>query len=235
MQLWFITFHYTENMKQHNQRLSLIINIIIPMLILTKLSGEAYLGTTRWLILALAFPLCYGLWEWKKEWSWSFISGLGLFSVVMTWGIGLLQLPTEWVAIKEAMVPAIIWTVLLISLYTWHNLVEKMFLWILDTEKIFAALGNNMDFWQAGIRKLTRWIVASFALSTVLNYLLATWIVQSPSGTQAFNEEIGRLTWLSFPAIALPATLVMTIALVMFLMSIHKKTWLELEDMVKHD
>jgi len=219
--------------KQHNQRLSLIVNIIIPMLILTKLSGEQYLGTTRWLIVALAFPLGYGLREWKSAGKRSFVSWLGLFSVVMTGGIWLLQLPTERVAIKEAMVPGIIWLVLLGSLYTGHNLVEKMFLGMLDTDKIFAKIENKMHLWTDGIRRLTRWIIASFALSTTLNYLLATWIVTSPSGTQAFNEEIGRLTGLSFPAIALPATIIMTVALTMFLMKLHKETGLEFEDMIK--
>jgi len=185
----------------------------------------------------------------------------------MTGGIWLLQLPTERVAIKEAMVPGIIWLVLLGSLYTGHNLVEKMFLGMLDADKIFAKLENTkilkvqweenknlsanflqskldkksiqsqeiskMHLWTDGIRRLTRWIIASFALSTTLNYLLATWIVTSPSGTQAFNEEIGRLTGLSFPAIALPATIIMTVALTMFLMKLHKETGLEFEEMIK--
>jgi len=221
--------------KNQNQRLSLIINIVIPMLILTKLSGEAYLWTTWWLILALAFPFFYGLRERKNEWSWSFVSGLGLFSVVMTWWIWLLQLPTERVAIKEAMVPGIIWLVLLGSLYTGHNLVEKMFLWILDTEKIFAALENKMHHRHAGIKRLTRWMIGSFALSTALNYILASWIVVSPAGTQAFNEEIWRLTWLSFPAIALPSTLILTVALMLFLSKLSTVSWLEIEDMIKKE
>gem|GEM_PF-4181523 len=42
----------------------------------------------------------------------------------------------------------------------------------------------------AGIKRLTRWMIGSFALSTALNYILASWIVVSPAGTQAFNEEI---------------------------------------------
>jgi len=221
--------------KQYQQRLSLIINIIIPMIILTKFSGEAALGTTRGLIVALAFPLCYGLWEWKQEGQRSFVSGLGLFSVLMTWGIWLLQLPTEWIAIKEAMVPGIIGLVLLWSLYTWHNLVEKMFSWILDTEKIFATLQHKMHHRHSGMRRLTRWMIGSFALSTVLNYVLASRIVTSPAGTEAFNQEIGKLTWLSFPAIALPATLVMTVALVLFLNNLSKSTWLEIEEMIKQE
>ncbi len=219
--------------KKNNQRLSLMLNIIIPMIVLTKLSGETYLWTTWWLIVALAFPLLYGIRERKKEWSRSFISWLGLFSVLMTWWIGLLKLPTERVAIKEAMVPWIIWLVLLWSLYTWHNLVEKMFSGILDTQKIFAALENKMHHRHTWMRKLTRWMIASFALSTVLNYILASWIVTSPAWTQAFNEEIWRLTGISFPAIALPATLILTVAMVIFLMNLSKVSGLEIEEMIQ--
>ena len=42
-----------------------------------------------------------------------------------------------------------------------------------------------------------------------MNYVLATWIVTSPAGSQAFNEELGRLTLLSYPMIAIPSMLMM--------------------------
>lgn len=44
-----------------------------------------------------------------------------------------------------------------------------------------------------------------------MNYALASWIVASPSGSQAFNEELGQLTLLSDPMIAIPDML-MTMA-----------------------
>ena len=45
----------------------------------------------------------------------------------------------------------------------------------------------------------------SFFFSAAMNYALATWIVVSPAGTTAFNEELGRLTLLSDPMIAVPS------------------------------
>ncbi|MFD2450188.1 hypothetical protein ACFSQE_18655 [Vogesella fluminis] len=42
-----------------------------------------------------------------------------------------------------------------------------------------------------------------------MNYVLAKWIVTSPSGTEAFNEELGRMTLLSYPMIAIPSLLMM--------------------------
>jgi hypothetical protein len=42
-----------------------------------------------------------------------------------------------------------------------------------------------------------------------MNYLLATYIVTSPAGTTAFNEELGKMTLYSYPVIAIPSTLMM--------------------------
>ncbi len=44
-------------------------------------------------------------------------------------------------------------------------------------------------------------------LSAVGNYALARYLVVSPAGTPAFNEELGRLTALSFPVLMVPMML----------------------------
>ena len=49
-----------------------------------------------------------------------------------------------------------------------------------------------------------------------MNYAVAKWIVVSPSGTQAFNEELGRMTLVSYPMIAIPS-MVMMIAIFFYL------------------
>jgi hypothetical protein len=56
-------------------------------------------------------------------------------------------------------------------------------------------------------------LAGSFLFSALMNYFLATWIVTSPAGSPAFNEELGRLTLLSYPMIALPSMLIMMGAL----------------------
>ena len=48
-----------------------------------------------------------------------------------------------------------------------------------------------------------------FFLSSLLNYLLAVIILTAEPGTVAFNEQLGKMTALSFPVIALPATAVL--------------------------
>jgi hypothetical protein len=67
----------------------------------------------------------------------------------------------------------------------------------------------QQEVFEARLRAATWMLAGSFAFSSVMNYVLATWIVTSPTGSAAFNEELGRLALLSYPAIALPATLMM--------------------------
>lgn len=42
-----------------------------------------------------------------------------------------------------------------------------------------------------------------------MNYLLAKWIVVSPAGTAEFNEQLGEMTMLSYPVIAIPSMLML--------------------------
>jgi len=68
----------------------------------------------------------------------------------------------------------------------------------------------------------------------VLNYALAKYILVSAPGTEAYSEELGKMTALSFPVIAIPSTLVLMVALMYLLNGIQKLTHLQLEDIFKH-
>jgi len=219
--------------KAENPWLSLGINIIIPALILMKLSSEDRLGPVFGLIVALAFPLTYGILDGVRRRRFNFISALGVVSILLTGGIGLLQLDTKWIAIKEAAVPGVIGLVVVLSMRTRYPIVRSLLYndKIIDVPTVEAALehhGNRTDFG----RRLERasWLVAcSFFLSAVLNFVLARIIVTSPAGTVAFNEELGRMTALSYPVIALPSMAVMFVALWYLFRSISRLTHLEFE------
>ena len=49
--------------KKNNQLTNLLVNIIIPVIILTKFSKEEYLGPLYGLLAALAPPFLYGLYD----------------------------------------------------------------------------------------------------------------------------------------------------------------------------
>jgi len=81
--------------------------------------------------------------------------------------------------------------------------------------------------------KATWMLASSFILSAILNYLLAKWIVVSPSGTEAFNSELGTMSLYSYPVIVLPCMVITMFALYYVISNIKKLTGLGLEDLIR--
>ena len=90
--------------KKENPLSNLLFNIALPAIVLMKLSKEEYLGPTWGLILALAIPAVYFLYDLFKNGNRNFISILGFVSILLTGGIGLLELSPGIYAIKEALI-----------------------------------------------------------------------------------------------------------------------------------
>ena len=217
--------------------IDLLVSLIIPSVILMKLSGEADLGATRALLLAMAFPIGWGLFELLKYRKFNFIAILGLVSVLLTGGIGLLQLDTQWLAVKEAAIPGLIGLAVLVSTRTRYPLIKTLLYnpALIDVARVRQCLeerGTEQDF-EARLQTATYMLGGTFFFSAAMNYFLATWIVTSPSGSQAFNEELGRLTLLSYPMIALPATLMMMAVLYYLARAARQLAGLKLADVLK--
>ena len=229
--------------KERNNKslIDLIVSIVIPSVILMKLSSEEYLGPVMGLIVALSFPCVYFLYELVSTRKTNFISILGIINVLLTGGIGLLELDPHWVAVKEAAVPAVIGIVVLGSLKTPFPLVKKMIYneTIIDTEKVRIALeaNSNEDAFEKLLKSTSYLLAASFFLSSALNYGLAKYIVlTNPAVDQvAFNEEIGRMTALSYPVIVIPSTIVLGITLWLLIRGIKRLTGLSLESIFRAD
>ena len=226
----------TNNNKQQkpNMLANIGFNIIIPTLIMTKASSEEYLGPVWAIVVALAFPVIYGLKEYLSTHKPNLFSALGVFSVLMTGGISLLELDPQYIAIKEAAIPAIFGLATLYSMRTRYPLV-RTFLYndqVLQINKVKEALesNNNSAAFDQKLNNASYMVAGSFFLSSVLNYVLAKWILVSEPGTVAFTEELGKMTALSFPVIAVPSTLVLMAALFYLLRHITKLTHLKAED-----
>lgn len=224
--------------KKENMLINIAMNILIPSLILTKLSGAQYLGPVWGLVAALAFPIGYGVKDFIVNRKINFFSGLGIVSVLLTGGIGILKLPTEYYAIKEAAIPGLIGLIVLISTKTRYPLV-KTFIYndtILNVEKISAALKEHQkeEAFEKTLRLGSYVLAGSFFLSSTLNYILAEIIVKSPAGTEAFNVEVGTMNYYSFPIIALPSMIIMVATLMYIFRSIRLLTGLTFEE-VMHD
>jgi len=222
--------------KKENLLVNLLVNIILPTLILTKLSNEDYLGPTWALLLALAFPLGYGIWDYRVRKKWNLFSILGLISVLLTGGISLLQLDPKYIAIKEAAIPGILAIATLVSMYTPYPLVKTILLndTVLRVDKIYSALDehNNQRPFEKTLMNASYLVALSFLLSSALNYILAKFVVVSAPGTVEYTQELGKLTALSYPVIVLPVTIVMIFAMFYLFRSITKLTKLSLEDIL---
>jgi hypothetical protein len=223
---------------QHKQRpwVDLLISIIIPSVILMKLSGDEYLGAAPALIVALSFPLLWGFYELIRFGKKNFIAVLGLISIALTGGIGLLELDAQWLAVKEAAVPAVIGLAVLISTKTRYPLVRTLLYnrSLLDVDKIHEVLAANGKerVFEMRLLKASYLFAATFLFSSIMNYVLAKWIVTSPSGSAAFNEELGQMTLVSYPVIAIPSMLMMIAIFYYLWRAIRNLTGFTLDDVL---
>lgn len=205
---------------------NLVFNIIVPTLILTKFSDESTLGPAMGIVVALSFPILYGLWDLKRSGKINPFSVLGIVSVCLTGGISLMELDPQYIAIKEAAIPGLIGIAVLISQRTQYPLVKTFILneQIVNLPVLHESLdkqGTRKEFdKKVGISSLI--VAGSFFLSSALNYILAKWIIVSPAGTAAYNEELGKMTALSYPVIVIPS-MIMLIAALWYLFAQMKK------------
>lgn len=225
---------FAPSTRKPRPLIDLLVSIVIPSFILMKLSANADLGATRALLLALAFPLGWGLFELLKYRKLNFIALLGLISVLLTGGIGLLQLDTQWLAVKEAGIPGLIGLAVLISTYTRYPLIKTMvfnpaLINVTSVRQRLEELGTGQEF-ESRLQTANWLLGGTFFFSAVMNYFLAIWIVKSQAGSQAFNEELGRLTLLSYPMIAVPSTLMMLAVLYYLARALRQLAGMELTD-----
>ena len=213
---------------------NLAFNIVIPVLILTNLSSDEYLGPAWSIVAALIFPIGFGIWDLKQTAKINPFSVLGIVSVFLTGGISLLELPAEYIAIKEATIPALIGIAVLVTQRTSKPLLKLFVLseQIINWENLNQSLekaGKSIEFKKK--MAISSYIVAaSFFLSSALNYILAKIILVSAPGTSAYTEELGRMTALSYPVIVIPSMLMLIAALWYIFSQIKKLTGEDLEN-----
>ncbi|MFO1327651.1 MAG: VC0807 family protein [Rubrivivax sp.] len=219
-----------------NPWIEIAVTIVVPSVVLMQASGADALGPTGALLLALAFPLAWGLNNWRRRRGFGLMAGIGLVSTVLTGGIGLLGLDGSWFAVKEAGVSALFGVAVALSAFMKKPLIHALLLHpsLFDVDRLQAALQarGNADAFARRMRQATLALAGTFAVSALLNYVLARWLVTSPSGSEAFNAELGRFTLIAWPAITLPS-LAMSMALLWWIgRRIHELSGLHINDLL---
>lgn len=223
--------------KSENMLLNLACNVAIPALIMGQLSKEQRLGPVWGLVLALLFPLSYGVYDFVVRKKTNFISVLGFVGVLLSGVLGLMKLDGRWFAVKEAAIPTLIGVLLLASMRTREPMVKTLFFndALMDLPRVDAALRERQaePAFAALLRRSTIFVAFSFVISAALNYFLARWLLKSPGGTPEFNAELAKMHWLSWPVIVVPSMAMMMIALWRLIAGLRQLTGLTTDEIFR--
>jgi len=225
--------------KRENLLVNLVCNVALPALIMGNLSTPQRLGPAWGLIVALLFPLGYGLYDLVRRRKTNFISILGFVGVLLTGGLGLMKLGGFWFAVKDASVSSLIGIIVLISMRSREPLVKTLFCndTVMDLPRVEAAVrerGAEAGF--AGLlRQCTVIIAAAFFVSAGLGYALARYLLRSPAGTPEFNAELAKMHWLSWPVIVVPCMVLMMVALWRLVRGLKVLTGLTIDEIFKSE
>lgn len=232
-----------SNPKRENLLLNIIFNIFAPSItfsklddLLAKIGLADALTPTQILIIAVSMPLSYGLYDYIKRRNINLFSILGFANIGLTGVIGVLALDGIWVAVKEASLPAIFGVLVLASAKTNKPLIKTIFYNpdVVDVEKIDAIIvGKNQQLAFEKLFKLaTALFIASSVFSVVMNFILARVLVTSTGGTELFNEQMGRMTWISYIVIVIPGLAISIVAMWKLYAGIMKLTGLKFEELI---
>jgi protein-S-isoprenylcysteine O-methyltransferase Ste14 len=180
---------------------NILINVVIPVLILSYLSKDPaiqeklgkiakpwHIGPLKAMVLALALPLGYGAWHFIKTRKGNFFSALGLVSVLLSGGLTLYLWNANGtvkpnagilLGLKEGLIPLVLGVAILAS-HRSPNPLIRVFLYnetIFDIPKIEAKVEKRsaQKHYEQLLLGATQLFASSFFLSSVMNLLLALW------------------------------------------------------------
>lgn len=197
-----------------NGLFNLAFNILFPILILKYLTER--IGALPTLVLALAFPVGYGIYDGLKRKKANVFSILGMTNVLLTGGLAVLGLGGIWFSIKEAAFPALVGLFVFLSAYSQKPFIKTLFVnpQLINIDLLMEKLQQNhkeTEFAQL-MKTSTMWLSCSFFLSAILNFTLATRIflplkegLDSTAQSVALNHQIADMTKWAMIVILLPS------------------------------
>lgn len=188
---------------------NILINVIIPVLILSYLSKDPalqeklgkvakpwHIGPLKAMIFALALPLGYGAWHFIKTRKGNFFSALGLISVALSGGLTLYLWNANGTVkpsagllfgIKEALIPLVLGIAILTSHRSPSPLI-RVFLYndsLFDIPKIESRVAeiSGQIHYERLLLSATQLFATSFFLSSLMNLGLAQWFFRGFDAT----------------------------------------------------
>lgn len=242
---------------------NILVNVLIPVLTLSYLSkdpdfqraiGKAvqpwHIGPVKALIVALAFPLAYGVHHFIKTRKTNFFSALGLISVLLTGGLTIFLWNQDGTikpnahilfGLKEASIPFILGFAVIGSHYTTNPLL-KTFLYsdsmfdINKIERLVHEKNANAEYTKI-LLNATYMFAASFFISTLLNFGLAIHFLgdldhNAINARELYNERVAKLTGWGFAVIGLPILIFLFLTLRRLISQLSALTGLKEEEIM---
>ena len=227
--------------KQENALLNILLNVLLPVTVLSICSKEDgklwHLGPQWALIVAVLLPVGYFIYDYIQRRKVNAFSIIGFVSVLFTGGLGLLTLSAQVFGIKEASVPLILAVVIWWTGRGEKPLVRTLLLnpEVVDVAKVEKAIAdhNARPQFDQLIKSSTWLLVASMLMSAVLNYVLAIYFI---SGTehdkQLYNAAIAKQTGWGWLVIGVPSMAMMLFAMFRLFKGVKHLTGLETEQIM---
>jgi hypothetical protein len=225
-----------------NPLLSLVVNILIPVAILNK--GGHYLSPKLTLLVALFFPLTYGIQDYIRRRHKNYVSLVGLVNICLTGSLALMSLNGIWFAFKEATLPTVLGFLVLFSAWTKTPAAKVMFcnphvLNMSLIEERLQTLARESTFLKI-LKRTTLWLSLSFFISAAANFTLALHIFEDidpklPSEEQlkVLNGQLAHMTWVAFGVVALPLMVFSAILIYAFLKKVSRLIDVPVDNLMK--
>ena len=225
-----------------NPLVSLVVNILLPVMILHK--GGHYLSAQLTLLVALCFPLVYGIQDYVRRRHKNYVSLVGVINIMLTGTLALMSLHGIWFAFKEATLPVVLGFLVLGSAFTQNPAARMMFCTphILNMALIderLAAMGKQPPFYLL-LRQTTLWLSLSFFISAAANFTLAYHIFEDIDSNLSkddqmavLNSQLAHMTWVGFATVALPLMVFSGILVYRFLNQLSKMIDVPVDHLMK--
>ena len=233
--------------RKENPIISILFNLVIPVIILKN--GNKWFGLEQnfigietsilVLICALSFPFFYFLNDLRINTKVNFISILGFINVLLTGLIGILGekygISRSWFIFKEGIIPLIIGLLIILSMKSKTPLIKELIYnpVLFNINKINANFPENRnDDFNKIFYHSTYLISASFLLSSIIQFFLASYIVTVDPGHSDFNNQVGTMTWVSYFVVMAPCMSMFGYALWKLIVGIKRITGLETDQIL---
>jgi hypothetical protein len=217
-----------------------MMTVVLPSVVLEYLSKPERLGPAWALVVALLLPLGFGVYCLAQKRGLNFFSIFGLVAILVTGGLGLLNLSAGWFAAKEAAFPVFLGLAFPLSHFWGKPLVSELLLnpQIINYPLLRATLDTPAK--RESFRLLlwrSSWAMAAASIgSAIANSALVIYLLQDAQpGSEAYVQAIGKQKWLGLIIIGAPLVAITFALLLWMLRRLQVLTGLARADLMSHD